>query len=256
MTAPPAAARRPRALVTGAARRVGRATALELARSGCDVDITYRTSAREADATTAEIRALGADSAAFALDLDDTDAIAAFIAQYGQSADRLDVLVHNASIYHPTPLGELSAAGAERFMRVNAVSPLLLTAGLAELLRKSTLPIGGAVVCMCDMHAMGRPRKDFAPYTMSKAAIVEMVRSLALDLAPSIRVTGVAPGVVAFPDEGYESDASMQERYLSRVPLARSGAEEDAATTVRWLALEAGYVTGEIIRLDGGRWLT
>jgi pteridine reductase len=234
---------------------VGRATALELARAGCDVDITFRRSADEAEDTVAALRSLGSVTEAFAFDLDHTENVEAFVSRYHGARDRLDVLVHNASIYQPAPLAELTPEVAERFMRVNAVSPLLLTAGLADLLRKSTQEHGGAVVCMCDMHAMGRPRKDFAPYTMSKAALVEMVRSLALDLAPSVRVTGVAPGVVAFPEEGYESDKAMQERYLSRVPLARAGTEDDAAEAVRWLALEAGYVTGEIIRLDGGRWL-
>jgi pteridine reductase len=108
---------------------------------------------------------------------------------------------------------------------------------------------------MCDMHALGRPRKGFAAYSMSKAALIEMVRCLARDLAPRVRVNGVAPGVVAFPESGYESTPDLQAKYLSRVPLDRSGTPEDAAEAVRWLALDARYTTGEIVRVDGGRWL-
>ena len=100
---------------------------------------------------------------------------------------------------------------------------------------------------------MGRPRKDFAAYSMSKAALVEMVRSLARDLAPHARAVGVAPGVVAWPDEGHESDDEAQQAYLKRVPLDRPGTPEDAAAMICWLALDATYVTGQIIPLDGGR---
>ena len=132
---------------------------------------------------------------------------------------------------------------------------MLLTKHLAAKLADSPLKGGGAVVALCDMHAMGRPRKDFSAYSMSKAALAEMVQSLARELAPKVRVNGVAPGVVAFPEAGHESDPEMQKAYLSRVPLQRAGTPEDAAEAVRWLALDATYVTGEIVRLDGGRWL-
>jgi pteridine reductase len=106
---------------------------------------------------------------------------------------------------------------------------------------------------MCDIHAMGRPRKGFAPYSMSKAALAEMVRSLARELAPEVRVTGVAPGVVAWPEEGFESDPAAQAAYLRRVPLGRSGTPQEAAEAVRWLAMDATYVTGLVLPLDGGR---
>ncbi|MBL8965117.1 MAG: SDR family oxidoreductase, partial [Phycisphaerae bacterium] len=106
-----------------------------------------------------------------------------------------------------------------------------------------------------DLYAE-RPLRDHAVYCMSKAALVEMVRSLARELAPAIRVNGVAPGVVNFPEEGPESDPIFQRAYVSRVPLGRPGTPRDAAEVVRWLAMDAQYVTGEIIRVDGGRWLT
>ncbi len=112
---------------------------------------------------------------------------------------------------------------------------------------------GGAVVAMADIHAMGLPRPAFSAYAMSKAALVEMVRSLARELAPRVRVNGVAPGVVAWPEQGYESESGAQAAYLKRVPLARAGAPEEAAAAVAWLAMDATYVTGQILRLDGGR---
>src|SRR5690606_24154298 len=168
---------------------------------------------------------------------------------------RVDVLVHNASVYNPTPLKDLTPEEGLRHYRVNALAPALLSAALADRLRASPLPTGGAIVAMCDMHTLGRPRKDFAAYSMSKAALAELVRTLARDLAPRVRVNGVAPGVVAWPEEGHESDVASQEAYVRRVPLRRAGTPADAARTVRWLALEAAYVTGEIVRLDGGRWL-
>jgi pteridine reductase len=136
------------------------------------------------------------------------------------------------------------------------VAPLILTARLAPLLRESERPGGGSVVAMVDILAMGKPRRDFVAYSMSKAALAEMVRSSARDLAPHVRVNGVAPGVVAWPDAGAEATPEAQERYLRRVPLGRSGTPEEAAEVVRWLALDATYVTGEIIRVDGGRSIT
>lgn len=246
---------RPIALVTGGAIRVGRAIALALAGAGCDLIVTYLTSEAEAADLVPEGARRGASVRLEPLDLDDLDATVRFGRRLAAELPRLDVLVHNASIYAPTPLAELTGDEALRHYRVNALAPLLLTRELAGRLGASTLEGGGAVVAMCDMHAMGRPRAGFGAYAMSKAALIEMVRTLARELAPRVRVTGVAPGVVAFPESGRESSEAEQAAYLSRVPLARAGTPEDAAEAVRWLALEARYVTGEILRLDGGRWL-
>lgn len=242
---------RPVALVTGGARRVGRATCLALSRAGCDVHFTFRTSDDEARSLEREIGARGHE-----LDLSDLAAVERFAARLSNELPRLDIVVHNASVYAPSPLASLTENDMLSNYRVNAVAPLLLTRGVLPLLSASTLPGGGSVVCMCDIHALGRPRKGFYAYAMAKAALAEMVRGLALELAPRVRVNGIAPGVVAFPEHGYESDAEMQERYLKRVPLGRSGTPEDAAGAVKWLAMDAAYVTGEIVRVDGGRWVT
>lgn len=252
----PFSGERPIALVTGCAKRVGRATSLALAQSGCDIVGTFHSSANEADSLGGEIRELGGAFDAHQLALDDPAAVGRWASDLCQRLPRLDVLIHNASIYKPTPLDEVDAEDARRFFDVNAASPLLLSAACAPMLEQSQMPGGGSIVAMSDIHAIGRPRRTHIAYAMSKAALTEMVRTLAIDLAPAVRVNAVAPGVVAFPESGYESDEAMQQRYLSRVPLGRAGTVDEAAEAVRWLALEATYTTGQILRVDGGRWLT
>lgn len=246
---------RPKALITGGARRVGAEIARTLADTGCDVAVTYRTSEREAEATLSDIAGSGARAIAIRADLADTASLPALAEEALRSLGGLDILVHNASIYEPSPLEDLDPARALRQYAINALAPLVLTARLADALRASTLPSGGAVVCMSDIHVLGRPRRGFAAYSMSKAALTQLVECLARDLAPRVRVNAVAPGVVAWPEQGLESDETTQQAYLKRVPLDRAGTPTDAAQAVRWLALEAAYCTGQIIRVDGGRWL-
>lgn len=247
---------RPIALITGCAHRVGRATALALATGGCDIVGTYNSRDTEAAGLVTEIESLGGSCAVDRVPLDDPTTAGRWAADLCLQLPRLDVLIHNASIYAPTSLDSVTTEDTERFHRVNAISPLLISSACAVKLKESAMPVGGAIVAMSDIHAIGRPRRTHIAYAMSKAALTEMVRTLAVDLAPHVRVNAVAPGVVAFPESGYESDAQMQERYLSRVPLARAGTVEEAAAAVRWLALEASYTTGQILRVDGGRWLT
>jgi pteridine reductase len=251
---------RPLALITGAAKRIGRATTLALARAGCDVLITYHTSPDAAERTLADALALGATparSAALRLDLSDPAHVHAEARRLADSLPALDVLVHNASSYDRTPLASLTPAQALAAYHVNALAPLLLSAALAPLLRRSALPGGGAIVSMADIHALGEhglPRSEgFIAYSMSKAALAEMTRTLARELAPSVRANAVALGVAAWPEHGHDADDAAQQAYLRRVPLARPGTPEDAAEAVRWLALDATYVTGQTLRLDGGR---
>ncbi len=243
----------PIALITGGARRVGAAIAEALAAAGFDLLLTRRDSVKEADALAERLRTSGRTVAVRHLDLNHPGLVTATGEAYAAALPRLDVLVHNAARYAPTPLETIEADAAAALYRINALSPLLLTARLSPLLRQSPLPGGGAVVCLGDIHAMGRPRRHHAAYAMSKAAVVELVRSLARDLAPEVRVNGIAPGVVLWPDDGPEADPALQRRYTARVPLQRVGTPAELAETVRWLALDARFVTGEFIRLDGGR---
>ena len=246
---------RPIALVTGGPRRVGRAICLGLAGRGLDVLLTYNTSRDEAEATCAETRAAGVEAAAAQLDLADVDGVRTWSDTLAAALPRLDVLVHNASTYEPSPLDALDPAQAARQYRVNALSPLVMSAALARLLARSDQPGGGSIVAMLDIHTEGHPRCDHAAYAMSKAALGAMVRSLAVDLAPGIRVNGLAPGVIAWPETGPDADPAMQERYLLRVPLERAGTPEDAAAAVAFLALDAAYITGQVLAVDGGRCL-
>jgi pteridine reductase len=250
MTAP-----RPIALVTGAAKRVGAAIAHQLAASGCDVLITYNTSDDAAQKTVASLRKLGVAATAIPLDITDEEDLLRTAKHLAKELPRLDVLVHNASRYEPSPLGTIDAARLVEDYRVHAAGPLLLTQSLWPLLKRSVLEGGGSVVAMADMHVLGRPRKEFASYSMSKAALVEMVQTLARAMAPKVRVNAVAPGVVEWPTSGSEASAKLRAAYLRRVPLGRAGTPQDAANAVAWLALEAPYITGEILRVDGGRWL-
>lgn len=247
---------RPVAIVTGGTRRVGLAIAWALARSGLDLVLTYRSDEAGAASAKRELEAAGAAVRLERLALDDLASAARWAERLAGELPRADVLVHNASSYDRTPLPALSPEELLGAYAVNAAGPALITRALARRLTESTMEGGGAVVAMADMHVMGRPRKELLAYSMSKAALVEMVRSLARELAPRVRVNAVAPGVVAWPESGPEADEGERAAYLRRVPLARPGTPEDAAEAVRWLALEAQYTTGEIIRVDGGRWLS
>jgi pteridine reductase len=244
------------AIVTGAARRVGRAVALELARAGWDLVLTCRTRRAEADRVAAECAAASASAGhrsgatVAELDLDDLDAVGRFGADAASRG--VDALVLNASSYERTPFGAIAAPVAERELRVNAIAPLILSQSLAPALAASRLSGGGAIVAFGDIHAAGRPRRAFAPYLMSKAALHAMVEALAVELAPAVRVNAILPGVVAWPDD---APASERESYEARIPLGRPGTPEDAARLARSIIEDMPYVTGSLIRLDGGRWL-
>lgn len=244
---------RPTALVVGGARRVGLAIARELAGAGLDLILTYNTSEREANEAKQTLAEAGVSVRIERVNLDAPDEIEAFCKGFASSTSRLDAMVLSAARYQPTPIDQLTAADALAHYRVNALAPLLLCKHLGPMLARSPLPGGGSIVAMADIHAMGHPRIGFSAYSMSKAALVEMVRSLARELAPAVRINGIAPGVIAWPESGSESDTEAQQRYLERVPLGRAGTPEDAARLARFLILEATYVTGQIIALDGGR---
>lgn len=245
------------ALITGGTRRVGLAIARAFASRAPKphLILTTRDPGTDAHAAKRELESLGATVAIERLDTGDLTAVEAFAQALTRSRESLDALVLNASSYDETALHEVRAADLDRHMRVNAFGPALLSRGLAGLLAKSALPHGGGIVAMADMHVLGRPRKNLLAYSMSKAALVEAVRTLARELAPRVRVNAVAPGVIEWPTSGPDANPEFQEAYLKRVPLQRSGTPADAAEVVRWLALEASYCTGEIVRVDGGRWL-
>ena len=246
---------RPVALVTGGARRVGRAVCLALARTGCDVVLTFNRSAMDAERAAAEIREIGARAEVVELRLDDAAALKEAASRIATLSPRWDVLVHNASAYEPSPLAGLTAGHALRDYTINALAPLLLSRALVPALARSPLPGGGAIVAMADIHAMGEhglPRKNFVSYAMSKAALVEMTRSRRANWP---RASGSTPARRAWWPGPRPGTNPMSPRNVSTWHASHLGAgtPEDAAEAVRWLALDAHYVTGQVLRLDGGR---
>lgn len=236
----------PRAVVTGATHRVGRAIAAALAARGMHVLVTTRDVARAR--SFGSIACGDGSISALHADITTDDGIAAVREAAGPS---LRTLVHNASSYASTPIGSIERTMIESSLAVHATAPLLLTQALLPALRRGHAEHGDAsVVAMLDIHAMGRPRGGRAAYLMGKAALHGLVESLAIDLAPAVRVNGVAPGVVEWD---LQADAAERARYEARIPLARAGTGEDAAASVRWLALDAPYVTGTVVKVDGGR---
>lgn len=233
------------ALVTGAARRVGRAIAMELARAGCDIAVHYRTSERDARQLAGEIEHLGRRAALVEGDLAEARVPQRIVDRAVESLGRLDILVNNASVFAKTPLADADAATWETLLRVNVVAPALLARAVAPMMRAAG---AGRIINLVDLLA-DRPVKAYGPYCASKAALVNLTRTLALELAPQITVNAVAPGIAVFPDD---YDSELRGRLVSRVPLQREGTPEEIAAVVRFLVVEGDYITGQILHVDGG----
>lgn len=236
-------------LITGAARRVGAGIARHLHAQGCNVMIHYRGSQLEAEALAAELDAIRPASAAVAQAdlLDDAQLgglVDATLARFG----RLDGLVNNASSFFPTPLGHINEAAWVDLMGSNLKAPMLLSQAAAPHLRRS----GGAIVGIVDIH-VERPLSGHLVYNAAKAGHASLIRSLALELAPLVRVNGVAPGTNLWPEEDSVFDRCERARIESSIPLGRIGQPEDLARAVGFLLFEATYVTGQILAVDGGR---
>lgn len=247
MPAPDTAA--PVALVTGAARRLGAAIARRLHAAGHDLALHYRDSADAMQALAAELETIRPGSVlSLQADLADAAALPGLVDATTTRFGRLDVLVNNASAFSPTPLGSITAADWDTQFATNARAPLLLAQAAAPHLRATH----GAIVNLVDLYAE-RPLRDHAVYCMSKAALVAGTRALALELAPEVRVNAIAPGAILWPEEGKPEAAKAA--MLARTPLARVGSEHDIAEAVLWLVQGAGYTTGHVLPVDGGRLL-
>ena len=238
---------RPVALVTGAARRVGAVIARTLHAAGYDLALHCRHSRAELDALIGELEARRAYST-LALQADLAEAghlpglVEAAVARFG----RLDALVNNASIFSATPLGTLTAAASDAFFAVNARAPLLLAQAAAPHLKKTR----GAIVNITDIYAE-RPLPQHAAYCMSKAALRMATLALAQELGPEVRVNAVAPGNVLWSENPIKAETPQTLR--EQTALQRQGTPEDVAGAVLWLIRDARYVTGQTIRVDGGR---
>jgi pteridine reductase len=235
------------ALITGASQRIGAEIARVLHENGMDLLLHYRTSRTAAEALQRELEGRRADSARLVqADLLNTTELPVLIREAADWRGRLDLLVNNASGFYPTPIAEATESQWEELMGSNLRAPFFLAQAAAPLLRSS----GGAIINLVDIHAE-RPLKSYPIYSMAKAGNAMMVKSLARELGPEVRVNGVAPGAILWPEEGLSEEA--QTNILTRIPLERPGTPEDIARTVLFLAGDADYITGQIIAVDGGR---
>lgn len=238
----------PVVLVTGAARRVGAEIARQLHAAGAHVIVHHRRSAAEAEALAAALNALRADSAAtvcgdLGADGEPARVAAAALARFG----RLDGLVNNASSFFPTPIGSIDEAAWADLVGSNLKGPLFLTQALAAELRLRR----GAIVNIVDIHAE-RPLKGYVVYSAAKAGLAGLTRALAVELAPEVRVNGVAPGPVEWPEDG-QFDPAARAEIVRHTLLRREGSAADIARSVRFLMFDAPYITGQILAVDGGR---
>ena len=236
------------ALVTGGARRVGRRVALHLARLGWDVAITYRTSGEAMSTLADEFGRMGRGFLPVRADFADPEVAAAKVGEaVAKRFDRLDVLMHNASVYEPSTLDNANYGDLRRDLAVHVETPLLLTRRLRPLLEAA----GGTVVTMTDTD-LDRTRPSFLTYQLSKAALLNLTRNLARELAPRVTVNAIAPGAVEWAEDMTNEE---KETYLKRVPLGRAADPADVPRLIEFLATNGRYITGETLRLDGGRHL-
>jgi len=234
-------------LITGAGKRIGACIARTLHAAGANVAVHYRASADSANEIAAELNAERANSALTVQgDLLDVGRLAEIVAHVVEQTGRLDILVNNASSFYPTPLGEITPEHWEDLMGTNLKAPLFLSQAAAPHLRQRQ----GSIVNIVDIHAQ-RPLRHHIVYGPAKAALAMLTRTLARDLAPAVRVNGVSPGAILWPEDGVSD--SYQQSVLKQVPLGRAGAPEDIADCVLYLVRDAHYVTGQIIAVDGGR---
>ena len=238
----------PTALVTGGARRIGAEIARTLHRCGFQVIIHYRHSQDDATRLLDELNQQRSDSAyALQADLTDMDAVTRLATQVSKEFGDIDLLINNASSFYPTSLPESTQHQWDDLINSNVRAAYFLTAQLSEGLKNNR----GAVINLVDIHAQ-RGLPSYPIYSIAKAGVEMMVRTLAKDLAPEVRINGVSPGPILWPEaEAALTDTAKQE-ILNKTPLARSGTPKDIADAVYFLAA-APFITGQVLAVDGGR---
>lgn len=233
------------ALVTGGARRLGKAFSLGLAEAGADVVVCYHSSADEARATVAEIEELGRRAVAVQADISNAGDIARLVAETDRAFGRLDILVNSASTFERTPLADITEDEWDRVLATNLKGPFLLSQAAAPLLRRNDG--GGVIINITDLSAL-QPWANYAHHAVSKAGLLHLTRVLARALAPEIRVNAIAPGTVLPPDDPDAHDGG------GRHVVAREGRPEDVVAALLHL-VRSDFVTGENLVVDGGRLL-
>lgn len=238
------------ALITGAARRIGAQTAQTLHQNGANIIIHYGRSADEAERLVAKLNMQRADSAVvLQADLLKIEEVHHLAIQAFNAFDSLDILVNNASTFYPTPLGSINENNWDDLMGTNIKAPLFLSQACYPALKQNN----GSIINMLDIHARS-PLKDYITYSCAKAAKVMMTRSLALEMGPEVRVNGIAPGTILWPEDENQMDIETRQEILQQIPLKRTGHPEDIANTILYL-ITTDYVNGQIIAVDGGRQL-
>ena len=236
-------------LVTGGARRIGAAIARALHAAGARVAIHCNRSRAEADALARELDSSRAGSCIVVqADLLDLAALPRLVEDAAKGLGRLDGLVNNASSFYATPFAKIGEREWQDLMGTNLRAPLFLAQAAASRLRETK----GAIVNIIDIHAE-RPLPNFLVYTVAKSALAGLTRALAVELGPDVRVNGVAPGAILWPDEGEHFAAAERRRITRQTPLERIGTPGDIAGAVKYLLFDAPFVTGQILAVDGGR---
>ena len=237
-------------LITGAANRIGAQIARTLHESGANLIIHYRHSKAAALSLAKELNAQRADSSrTLQADLSDLVALSTLAQNAAEAFGKLDVLINNASSFYPTKIGEINQQHWQDLMSSNFQAPLFLSQACHPYLRDSR----GIIINILDIYASA-PLKNHSLYCCAKAANQMLVKSLALELAPEVRVNGIAPGAILWPEQSDAASTDAQQAILKQIPLGRTGDPESIAQTALFL-INNDYLTGEVIRVDGGRLL-
>ena len=235
------------ALITGAAKRIGAVISAALHEAGANVAVHYLNSGEDAEQLASQLNQVRSDSALTVQgDLKNTADLKQMIDQLTKHTGGLDILVNNASSFYPTPLESITEEHWDDLLGINLKAPLFLSKISLPYLKKNN----GVIINIVDVHAQ-RPLKNHSVYSSAKAGLAMLTRSLAKDLGPDVRVNGVSPGAILWPESGISE--RVKENILGQVPLGRPGTPDDIAAAVVFLVRDAPYVTGEIIAVDGGR---
>lgn len=236
-------------LITGGAKRVGAAICRQLHAEGANLMIHYRSSAHEARALQAELNLQRSHSVAIIqADLLLIAGLPNLVAETIQQFGQLDVLINNASSYYPTEIGQIDETKWLDLVGSNLKAPLFLSQAAAPELRKNL----GCIINITDMH-VERPKKGYVVYSVAKAGLVTLTKSLAHELSPEVRVNAVAPGPVQWPDNNPQFDEVYRQRVINQTLLKRVGEPEDIAKAVKFLIYDAPFITGHVLAVDGGR---
>lgn len=236
-------------LITGGAKRVGATMCRELHRQGAKLMIHYNSSMAEARALQAELNLLRANSVAIIQgDLLNLNVLPTLVSETVHQFGRLDVLINNASTYYPTDIGQINEENWQDLIGSNLKAPVFLAQAAATELRKNA----GCIINITDMH-IERPKKGYIVYSVAKAGLVTLTKSLAHELGPEVRVNAVAPGPVQWPESNPQFDEVYRQRVINQTLLKRVGEAEDVAKAVKFLIYDAPFITGHILAVDGGR---